>query len=126
MAEEQKSTRELQDVSETNTSLKFEKLSNFDTNKFLMCDVSLRTCRPFVPEKLRREVFNSIHNLYHPGIKDSLKKISKKFVWLSMNKDVRNWAKSCLSCQKSKVTRHVNCKWTKSNCKLRSCQQQIC
>ncbi|GFY53803.1 uncharacterized protein K02A2.6 [Trichonephila inaurata madagascariensis] len=55
----------------------------------------------------RRIVFNNIRNLAHPGIRTTTKWVTSKFVWPSINKDARAWARSCIKCQKSKVTRHV-------------------
>lgn len=33
--------------------------------------------------------------------------MKQKFLWTSINKDVRNWARSCIQCQKSKISKHV-------------------
>ncbi|GFU54562.1 pol polyprotein [Nephila pilipes] len=54
-----------------------------------------------------RYEFCCVHNLAHPGIKATTKLLKSKFVWPSINKDARTWTRSCLKCQKSKVTRHV-------------------
>ncbi|KAH9588245.1 hypothetical protein MS3_00000130 [Schistosoma haematobium] len=55
----------------------------------------------------RRLVFDALHGLSHPGIAATLRLIAARYVWPSMNKDVRMWAKQCLQCQRSKVHRHV-------------------
>lgn len=107
LADNQKCNIELRELIETNTNLKFEKLPIFGTDKSLYCDVSTSIPRPFVPQGMRRQIFDAFHNLAHPGVKSSVKQITQKFIWTSMNKDVRNWAKSCIYCQKSKVSRHV-------------------
>lgn len=44
----------------------------------------------------------------HPGKRATLKLISQRFVWPSMNKDCGTWVQNCLQCQKSKITRHVS------------------
>lgn len=44
----------------------------------------------------------------HPGIRATTKLICDRFVWPSIRKDCRNWTRSCIPCQKSKVTRHVS------------------
>ena len=36
-----------------------------------------------------------------------MKLITSKFVWHGMSREVKEWAKSCLECQRSKVQRHV-------------------
>ena len=33
--------------------------------------------------------------------------VAAKFVWHGMSKQVRNWAKCCVSCQQAKISRHV-------------------
>ena len=73
----------------------------------ILCDVSTGIPRPIVPSLYRRLVFDTLHGLSHPGIAASLRLIAARYVWPSMNKDVRMWAKQCLRCQRSKVHRHV-------------------
>ncbi|XP_054259617.1 uncharacterized protein LOC128984334 [Macrosteles quadrilineatus] len=73
----------------------------------LCCDTSTGRLRPFIPQQFRKQLFDSLHNLAHPGIKGSLDLIKQRFVWPSMNKDVRLWAKACVACQKSKVWKHT-------------------
>ncbi|BHF60797.1 hypothetical protein SprV_0100376400 [Sparganum proliferum] len=72
----------------------------------ILCDVSAPIHRPFVPASTRRAVFQTLHGLSHPGIRDSQKLLAERFVWPGMNKDVKAWARSCLSCQLNKVQRH--------------------
>ena len=79
-------------------------LSTGDTS--LICDTSTAEPRPFVPASFRRAVFDSLHSLSHPGIRASQKFFSSWFVCPGINKDVRQWVQSCLSCQRSKVQRH--------------------
>ena len=33
--------------------------------------------------------------------------VANKFVWCNMNKQVTEWARSCIPCQQSKIARHV-------------------
>ena len=61
----------------------------------------------FLPEKFRRAVFTQLHGISHPGIKASQELITSRFIWKNMNKDIRDWAKVCIKCQKNKVTRHT-------------------
>lgn len=62
--------------------------------------------KPYVPAKLRRKVFNELHNCSHPGARATLQLIRSRFVWPSMNKNVKEWCRTCLPCQKSKIIRH--------------------
>ena len=61
----------------------------------LLCDVSTDKTRPIVPESLRRQVFDSIHSLSHPGVRASIKLIADRYTWSGMKKDIRNWVQSC-------------------------------
>lgn len=76
----------------------------------LYCDVQDQCVRPYVPERFRRAIFNNLHQLSHPSIRASQKLIRKRFVWPGMAKDIATWAKTCISCQKSKIHRHTNSK----------------
>ncbi|KAA3673870.1 uncharacterized protein DEA37_0012599 [Paragonimus westermani] len=73
----------------------------------ILCDTSQGTPRPVVPAPFRRAVFETLHNLSHPGIRASVKLVTERFVWPKINHDVRNWSRSCLRCQRSKVHRHT-------------------
>ena len=77
------------------------------TTTTLICDISTGTARPFVPAFFRRQVYNSLHSLSHPGIRATQQLITSRFVWPGINKDVRMWARACLQCQRSKVHRHT-------------------
>nr|VZI31062.1 unnamed protein product [Spirometra erinaceieuropaei] len=72
----------------------------------ILCDASTPFHCPFVPASMRRAVFQTLHGLSHPGIRASQKLLAERFVWPGMNKDVRAWTRSCLSCQRNKVQRH--------------------
>ena len=72
----------------------------------ITCDMSTGVTRPYIPVQFRRNVFNSVHNLSHPGIRATQHLITKRFIWNGVNKDVRNWSRSCLACQRAKIHRH--------------------
>ena len=76
-------------------------------NKNILCDVSLPFPRPFVTQKLRKSVFDSLHQLSHPGIGASLKLITSRYFWPKMNRHIKTWCKECQSCQEAKITRHT-------------------
>lgn len=86
----------------TDSSLRLEKIDG------IYCDTSKPShVRPYVPASLRQRVFNQYHNLAHPGIRRTRELISKRFVWPSFRKDIGNWVKSCVPCQRCKVTKHT-------------------
>ena len=77
-----------------------------NSTDLLICDVSTGSQRPLVPLQWRRTVFDSLHNLSHPGILATQKLVTSRFVWPGINADVRRWTRSCIQCQKAKVQRH--------------------
>lgn len=83
----------------------------FDSaNTTLLCDTSTGHPCPLVPPGWRRQVFDAIHNLSHPGMKSSTKLVTARFVWPGFWKDVRASAGSCVPCQHAKVHRHQGMK----------------
>ena len=88
-------------------SLKLRPLPLYEHDRTIICDVSQSCPRPFVPQALRRAIFENLHNLSHPGVRATAKLITERFVWPGINKDVRNWARCCLACQRVKVQRHT-------------------
>ena len=75
----------------------------------ITCDVSTGVAcpRPYIPLEFRRIVVDALHSLSHPGIRATQHLLNKRLIWPGINRDVRNWAKSCLSCQRAKVHRHT-------------------
>ena len=74
----------------------------------IFCDISTGSLRPLVPLQLRRKLFIQLHSISHPGVRASKRLISSRFVWKGMSRDVGLWAKSCISCQRSKISTHVH------------------
>ncbi|GFV99145.1 hypothetical protein TNCV_1511181 [Trichonephila clavipes] len=108
IAEEQTTDEELQQLLHNN-SLKF-KPSTLPSGKKLWCDTSTQKIRPYIPQKFRFQIFQLIHGLAHPGIKSTVKVMTEKYVWSDIKKQVREWAKACIRCQKCKVSRHTKSK----------------
>lgn len=88
------------------TKLKLEKVIIPGTGISLICDTSTGRPRPYVPPSLRRAIFNTLHSLSHPGAKASIRLVADRYVWPSINKDCREWSRTCEPCQRSKVSRH--------------------
>jgi cleavage and polyadenylation specificity factor subunit 1 len=106
IAEEQSEDEELQQLLETNThSLKLQK-TNFQGLQ-LVFDTSTNNMRPYIPKKIQRKFFDSIHNMSHQGKGATLKTISQRGVWKNMKSDCNSWTKTCISCQRSKVSKHT-------------------
>nr|GFT69326.1 transposon Ty3-I Gag-Pol polyprotein [Nephila pilipes] len=109
MAREQQKDSQLQDIlaGSCPTSLVLQPLPVGQPPITLHCDVSMDRIRPFVPKMFRREIFNNLHALSHPGVRASLKMVAERYVWPSMRQDVVLWARTCLQCQRAKVSRHT-------------------
>ena len=108
MAVAQKKDPELLETLRSSLALNLTPIPLPSSDTSLICDTSNTEPRPFVPASFRRAVFDSLHSLSHPGIKASQKLITSRFIWPGINKDVKQWAQSCLSCQRSKVQRHTS------------------
>ena len=109
LAESQKDDQSLHNfLHDSHSSLRLEKVTIPGSLISLYCDMSTGKPRPFLTAPFRSIAFNMIHGLNHPGIKSTCKFIGDRFVWPSMRKDCTLWAKTCISCQKSKVTRKVH------------------
>lgn len=110
LAEAQKTDPELQALlkSESKTSMVLKAVPRITAGGTIVCDVSHGLTRPFVPQSHRKAVFNAVHGLSHPGVRATQRAITARFVWPGVNKTVRKWAQECLSCQRSKIHRHVH------------------
>ena len=73
----------------------------------VLCDTLLGSPRPIVPTNWKRRIFDTIHMLSHPGARTTKHLITSKFIWHGMNKQVTEWACTCLNCQQSKVQTHT-------------------
>ena len=71
------------------------------------CDLSEGRPRPLVPLTFRKEIFDMVHSLSHPGPRPSTKAISDRFVWPGMKRDIRAWCRACHACQVAKTARHT-------------------
>nr|VZI42160.1 unnamed protein product [Spirometra erinaceieuropaei] len=88
------------------SGLQLQELPLTTGNGIILCDVSTRFHRPFVPPSLRRKVFSSLYNLSHPVSRATDKLVSDRFVWPGMHKDLTTWTRACIPCQRSKIQRH--------------------
>ena len=75
-------------------------------NISLLCDNG-NIPRPILPTEKRISIFHHFHNLSHANWKATSKLICERFTWPSARKDVQQWCKECLECQRSKVSRHT-------------------
>ncbi len=74
----------------------------------LLCDTSTGTPRPLVLPQFRRQVFDALHSLSHPGVRATRRLVTSRYVWPGINKDVHDWTRTCLQCQQAKVHQHTS------------------
>ena len=108
LSQSQEADEELQKYLQPGTSLCLKQVSLPETGTRLYCDVSTPTARPFVTKPFRRAIFNSLHQLAHPGIKATSRLVTERYVWPSIKADCRRWARACIQCQRAKISRHVS------------------
>lgn len=109
LAELQDQDDELQRLTTSNeTSMRLSRIYIPAKRVHIWCDCSTNVCRPYVPPPMRKTVFNYLHELSHPGIRASVKLISRRFVWSKMRRDIVMWTRACVKCQQHKITRHVH------------------
>ncbi|XP_076039501.1 uncharacterized protein LOC143024574 [Oratosquilla oratoria] len=87
-------------------SLQLRQLPN--TPAPLWCDVSTGKPRPYIPACHRKGVFSAFHDHSHPGIRATQRLLTDRVVWPGINKNVREWTRTCLLCQSSKFTHRVH------------------
>ena len=107
MAAAQETDPDLVQFQTTTSSLKLKAMPLPTSDGTILCDVSTGIPRPYVSKQFRCSVFDSLHMLSHPSVRATQHLVTTRFVWPSINADVRRWAKTCLHCQKSKIQRHT-------------------
>lgn len=77
------------------------------SGRSLVVDDSTGVPRPWIPAPLRLVYFRHVHELSHPGVRATVDLVTRRFVWPSVKRDVTRWTRSCVTCQRNKVHRHV-------------------
>ena len=107
---------DLQSIAKAQTSEFKEEINNFYSHGTksvqtppktrILCDNNIIP-RPVVPKDMRKRLFLNFHNMSHPNWKATNKLINAHFTWPNLAKDIKEWCKECLECQKNKVLRHT-------------------
>ena len=71
----------LEKLSSSNSTLQLARIPMPMCSDTLLCDTSTGTPHPYVPEHFRRIVFNSLHDLSHPGVRATQRLVTARFVW---------------------------------------------
>lgn len=103
----QEQDNELQNLKE-NEKFRFQKFPTLMPDAELWYETSTGDNRIYIPKSFRKNVFETSHNLSHPGINSTVKQITKKYFWPDMKKEVAAWTRCCIPCQRAKVNRHTN------------------
>ncbi|GFU13426.1 retrovirus-related Pol polyprotein from transposon opus [Nephila pilipes] len=111
IAKEQVKDEELKHLMQNNSSLKFKPTSS-PSGKTLWWDISTPKIRPYIPQKFRLQIFELMHGFADTGVKSTITLMTENNVWSNIKKQVREWAKVCIRCQKCKVTRHTKSKFS--------------
>ena len=89
------------------TELCFEDIPELGSNCTLLCDFSQLFPLLIIPDLLHRLVFDTVHNLAHPGIKPTKQIITQNFVWQGINKNIAYWVCSRPASQLAMIHRHT-------------------
>ena len=95
LAQAQEHDPELLQLLQSGSSLNLQKINLPNTNLSLHCDTSTAVPRPFVVESMRRQIFDTMHSLSHPGTNATTKLVADRFVWPGIRRDCRAWSKTC-------------------------------
>ena len=96
----------IHELSQSKISLKLCERAISNSGLFLLVDTSTGKFCPIIPNALRTTIFERMHNLSHPGIKATQKRIEERFVWPNMRRDIAEKCRTCIFCQQTKITRH--------------------
>jgi len=107
LADYQKEDEELQVLLTSDSSLQLKKFILSGSTVPIYCDCSSALIRPYVPKLLRKRIFDVVHGLAHPSGRSTSKQLLQKFIWPSLKKDVKEWTRTCIPCQRSKISRHT-------------------
>ena len=69
--------------------------------QFRQCAMSPSTAQLIVPNSMKDDVLNQLHNQAgHLGIHKTTEKIKERFYWPGYEQDIENWVRACQLCQK--------------------------
>ena len=75
--------------------------------KGLLYDISTAKPRLILPQSLRESEIKRLHSFSHPGWKATYSLVAERYVWPEMQKNIREFVRSCERCQRSKIVKHT-------------------
>ena len=106
-ASSQDQNAELQDILKHDSGLRPERVHIPRTVVNIYGDTFNPRWRPIITTPFRRQVFDTLHGLNHPGANATVKLVSQRSVWPGVGKDGPARTCACTPYQRSKVTRQV-------------------
>jgi len=82
------------------TSLKLKKINDIWYDQSI-----LGSNRPIIPKQLRNTCIKNIHEIGHYGSETTYQILRQQACWRQMHKNVKNYTKNCITCNKNKSTR---------------------
>lgn len=77
---------------------KLDKVLMPEIETLLYCKTSGVVNRFYVPQIIRKKVFQSMYGLSLSGIWAARQLICLKYIWLGINVDVALWCRACIPC----------------------------
>ena len=71
------------------SSLRLKSVPFLSEGISIVCDLSTGNQRPYVPQRFRWTIFDSLHSMSHPGIRGTQRLVTSRYVWPGINMDVR-------------------------------------
>ncbi|GBL89161.1 Pro-Pol polyprotein [Araneus ventricosus] len=59
------------------------------------------------PKEFLRQIFETLHNLSHPGVKTTIKLVGDRFLWPGYKKQFAEWTRCSVPCQRGKIQRNT-------------------
>ncbi|KAJ8724127.1 hypothetical protein PYW07_008107 [Mythimna separata] len=106
LSELQKSDSELESLRKRD-NLQFKLITMPNTDIKIAYETSTDNMRPYLPKQFRELAIKTLHNVSHPGVATTKRLVKSRYFWSNMNTDIKNFVKTCIPCQKSKIQRHT-------------------
>lgn len=110
LAEDQSRDPELTDIlsGKIRTDLVLQRVPIPGSSKTLFCDCPTGIIRPYVTRPFRQQLLRAVHSMSHPSARTTIRLMTERFIWLNIRRDTREFVRSCLACQTTKVHRHTH------------------
>ena len=79
----------------------------FTPGVFLLCDTATKRPRPIVPKSHRSSILSMLHGIDHPGVKETVKRVSDRYFWPKMRTEITDFVNQCVPCNRSKAKKTV-------------------